>query len=387
MPITTLKLRWKSLIDGLRTRLGLDLPAQLENSLLRLQHARISARIPFLYLAIATVAFAASSGSGGPFSWLYHVALPGFFLTMRLVRGIIWYRRRDQQVSVGKLRKRLRNTVILTIIMGVVGSAWTMDAYYATIEARRVLAPIFLFMITFAGAISMLNLPRAAIGSIVAGLSWPTAIMIASDDISIRAMGLCFGIIAVMMICLVVHQFADTLSNLKMRAELRQLAETDALTGLANRRAFERKFVDLSRENGGEPSVDLVMIDLDGFKRANDDHGHAAGDAILKEVAQRLQQICLGAICISRFGGDEFALMLPPAGDEKYAGEQDDAIRTALGLPYMFDGSIVKVSASLGRAHSPKNGSDLSQLMKYADGQLYRDKFGDAQAGVRYSAA
>ena len=101
-----------------------------------------------------------------------------------------------------------------------------------------------------------------------------------------------------------------------MQHGLRRAANTDALTGLANRAAF-RRILGL-RAASGTPVL-LVLADLDGFKRANDTYGHLAGDAVLVEVAARLRRLAPRAACIARLGGDEFALLFDVAQGERLA--------------------------------------------------------------------
>lgn len=362
----------------LREYLGLAVPEHLESNLLQLQYAQLTARIPFLYFAIATVAFVGAAGDRGPFSWITHVAFPGFFLAIGIARGFVWYRRKKNvdPMPAEKIKKRLFVTAVIALVMSIVGAAWTMHAYNATPEIRRVLCPIFLFMIVFASVICVINQPRVVATVIPTALGWPTVVMVASDDIGLRSVGLCFVVIGIMMVFLAWRQFADTVSGLQLRSELRALADTDGLTGLANRRAFERKFEEISNTDRNHLAFDIVMIDLDGFKQVNDDYGHAAGDFILQEVAQRLRSLCSSASCIARMGGDEFALILQVPDDEGFSAEQDDALRTLLGLPYIFNDNSLRISASVGRARCQKNGYDLQQLLKYADDRLYQDKAG-----------
>jgi diguanylate cyclase len=367
-------LRRNGWLNRLRASMGLDVPKHLESGLLQLQYEQLCARAPFIYLAMATVAFAAASGDGGEFSWLYHVSLPGFFLMIGLPRSIVWYarRKRKQHLAAENLKKRLRNAAILAILSSMVGAYWTMEAYHATAEARQVIAPIFLFLVIFSAVICMINLPRIVIPTVIVGLSWPTLAMTASADTSIRSLGICFAIIAVVMIFLTLRQYSDSLANLQLRADLKKLAETDALTGLENRRAFEQKYCDIMQGNRTNPSVDLVMIDLDGFKKANDQYGHAAGDAILRQVSDRLQILCPDAVCISRIGGDEFVVMQNHLSDEEFGAEQDTAMRKALSLPYIYEGQPITIGASLGRATNARHGTDLQQLLNFADRRLYR---------------
>jgi len=109
---------------------------------------------------------------------------------------------------------------------------------------------------------------------------------------------------------LVAAEAGPILNRLRERERLNVEAETDPLTGLANRRTFNRAL------DQSEPGDALVMIDLDRFKRVNDEHGHAAGDDTLRLLGACLRQVAREGDCIARFGGEEFAVILPSADAE-----------------------------------------------------------------------
>jgi diguanylate cyclase (GGDEF)-like protein len=158
------------------------------------------------------------------------------------------------------------------------------------------------------------------------------------------------------------------------RDRLRHLAEFDGLTGLANRILFEATLARFCRtpENSGGA---LLLIDLDGFKDVNDTLGHAAGDECLKEVAQRLAQICRHAILIARVGGDEFAILLGPAnaGVPSVAGVAARIVR-AMNHSFACHGRLFRIGASVGVAYA--NGCSPSELLRRADMALYAAKAG-----------
>ena len=350
------------------------MPEYIRDELALLQYERIGALVPIIYFAVAMIAIVGASASGGGFDILYHAILPLGFVIMGVVRSVTWYRRKSHMVDVLKIRRYLRSTTIIAMVMSLVGGLWTIDSYYETVEARRVLAPIFIFMIVFAGAVCLTSLPRAAVGMMSTALFLPLLVMILSPDAGISAMGISLLIVTLLLIGLIVNNFAEIVSGLKLRHELRHLADTDALTGLANRRAFANRF-DLGKaEAGEESSLAVVMIDLDGFKRANDQYGHAAGDAVLIEVAERLQMLCTEAQSIARLGGDEFAILFSVTDDRAYYTAQCTAIRKMLSLPYHGDEQAISISASIGLAFYPEHGGNLSSLMHHADGALYREK-------------
>ena len=152
----------------------------------------------------------------------------------------------------------------------------------------------------------------------------------------------------------------------------RYLAETDVMTGLANRSQFQNQLADLSGVTHGAPVTSLLLIDLDGFKQINDTHGHAVGDDCLKEAAARLVACCQGAALVARIGGDEFAVL--PAGDHGVADLDalGQCIVHAVGGPYLRNGQTITLSASVGVALN--TGGSPEDLFRKADIALYAAK-------------
>ncbi len=156
-------------------------------------------------------------------------------------------------------------------------------------------------------------------------------------------------------------------------AHFRELAHTDPLTGLANRRGLRRAL-----RAGDEPRV-LVGIDLDGFKTVNDMRGHDVGDAVLTQVGERLQRNLLDGDLAARLGGDEFAVLM--------RGTADEAMLTAhrllavLGEPYEVDGGSVFLSASLGVAETNDETREPARLGVADTGDIIRD----ADLALRYA--
>lgn len=360
---------------------GCAVPLAIREDLILQQHDRIGALIPVLYFTIATIAIVASAASGGGFDPVYHLILPCGFIAMGTYRCLVWYRRKGQPSDLAKAKRHLRSTTWIAWGLGLIGALWTLDAFYATIEARRVLAPVFIFMLTFSAGICLSSLPRAAIGLMITALAAPTVSMILSSDAGIRAMGISLMIVSWLMTGFIIHNFSQTVRGLKLSSKLQKLAESDALTGLANRRALDSKFEEMAVEQQSNDHIILTMIDLDGFKRANDQYGHPAGDAILIEVAKRLRKICINAQCIARLGGDEFAILSSSMGDTSVNQAQQDAIRAAIRLPYYWEDQQIIVSASMGTATFPENGRTLTELLKDSDKALYAEKSKMRRAG------
>ena len=156
-----------------------------------------------------------------------------------------------------------------------------------------------------------------------------------------------------------------------------ELSSRDPLTGLANRRQFE---LTLAREidrvaRAGEPAL-VLMIDIDHFKRVNDGHGHPVGDIVLKAVANALSECIRPMDTVARFGGEEFALILPNCGPS-YGQAVAERIRAHVGeaaIPIAF-GEVVSVTVSIGGAFAPQWVRSSALLwVERADQQLYLAK-------------
>lgn len=159
------------------------------------------------------------------------------------------------------------------------------------------------------------------------------------------------------------------------QSELFHRATHDALTGLANRALFYdrlRLAIAQSHRSGG--SVAVVNIDMDGLKPINDEHGHRAGDAAIKEVAQRLTQEARETDTVARVGGDEFALVLAPVEGQEGVRHLGERITERIARPFVFEQHQLPLSASLGFALSPNDGDDIEGLIEKADQAMYAVK-------------
>jgi len=166
----------------------------------------------------------------------------------------------------------------------------------------------------------------------------------------------------------------DVTERRRWEQRVSRMAHYDTLTDLPNRATFNDALeaaIQKAAKSGAEVAV--LSLDLDGFKDANDTYGHAVGDALLREVARRLQAAAGGAF-VARLGGDEFAVIVAdtaqPAGAEKVAAR---VLETLSDIIYIGDRKI-PVGASIGAALYPKDGTDAATLMINADLALYQAK-------------
>lgn len=155
-----------------------------------------------------------------------------------------------------------------------------------------------------------------------------------------------------------------------------ELAQTDILTGLPNRAFFLTRLDEMNNQLGvrGLPFA-ILMLDLDRFKNVNDSLGHAAGDALLRQVAQRLRSALRANDVLARLGGDEFAI-IQEAGEDQRVCSTELAARIAklVSEPFLLPGHRVEIGTSIGIAIAPDHGGDQEQLLKKADLALYRSK-------------
>ena len=156
-------------------------------------------------------------------------------------------------------------------------------------------------------------------------------------------------------------------------AHIAYLAEHDALTGLPNRTLLNRKVVTLLEKAAqAGRSLAVAFVDLDNFKLVNDSLGHAAGDELLKVVAQRISAQVRSSGVVSRIGGDEFIVVLEENQDPFH--ERLKAILEGISEPLTIDGVKIRVTCSIGVACSRKHGDTASELFANADMALYRVK-------------
>ena len=180
---------------------------------------------------------------------------------------------------------------------------------------------------------------------------------------------------------------ADVTARKQAEARIEQLATRDALTGLASRALLaERAGQAILAAARARSRIAFLVLDLDRFKLVNEALGHQAGDALLRAVAERLQNALGREATLARLGGDDFVLLEPAGGPEEAAGLASRVLGI-LARPFTIEGRALHVGGSIGIALYPEHGRDLGELLKCADAALYHAKEGGRGTWRLYESA
>jgi diguanylate cyclase (GGDEF)-like protein len=171
-------------------------------------------------------------------------------------------------------------------------------------------------------------------------------------------------------------QAGIAVTNARLFEQVQRMARTDDLTSTLNRRHFfvlaQREF---ARARRYERPLSAVMLDIDHFKQVNDTYGHATGDEVLRQVAQRCRSSIRDVDILGRYGGEEFALLLPDTTlASAKAGLAERLRRTVADEPVITAHGPITVTVSLGVAELQSDTADVDSLLDSADSALYQAK-------------
>ncbi len=188
---------------------------------------------------------------------------------------------------------------------------------------------------------------------------------------------------------------AATIARLQERVQWleRELAQAqynathDELTGLLSRGLLKDRLDQaITQARRQRRQVGLLFLDLDGFKHINDRLGHAIGDKLLQQVAQRLVGCTRDADTVGRVGGDEFMVLMPEVEGERGIADLARKLERRLAKPHLIDGHTLIQTASIGGAVFPKDSADQEGLIRYADTAMYAVKAGNSSMHVLQDA-
>ncbi len=181
------------------------------------------------------------------------------------------------------------------------------------------------------------------------------------------------------LLTVVARYLAGAVEVARLHEELKELAATDPLTGLSNRRSFlDRLTAELARSRRASHALSIALLDLDEFKAINDVHGHGVGDQVLIRVAATLNRSVRASDLAARFGGDEFVLLFP----ETTMAQAEELVGRLRPIEVSMPSGPTKklqLNFSWGIAAWPEDGPALEQLLQVADARLYAKKQGAPQ--------
>jgi diguanylate cyclase (GGDEF)-like protein len=175
---------------------------------------------------------------------------------------------------------------------------------------------------------------------------------------------------------LIAEQMALSLSNMRLRETLQHQSIVDPLTGLFNRRYLDETLRrELARAKREALPLSIIVLDVDHFKRINDEFGHDAGDAVLRSLGSEIKRYVRDSDVACRFGGEEFVLLLPGCDKQTTAQRSKVLLNTirAMDVPRASQ-SIGPITASLGVATFPEDGTEADALIQVADRAMYTAK-------------
>lgn len=350
-----------------------SVPAEIGDALDQLRYDRLRAHIPQLYLALMCIVTTAALAVEAQVPMIARFGIPLILMAACIVRLTVWMRRRHIAVDAVTARQRIRATAIISFILCACCTAWAMTGWFSTASTDRTYFPLFMAMGSLSVAYCLSNIPAAAFGNLAIGLLPSALALLWSGERMDLGAGTSMLIACTFLVQMIVQQQRQLIDILLLQNQMRALASTDSLTGIANRRALYDRLAEAISQSDGERRVAVALIDLDGFKPINDAHGHATGDQLLRQVAQRLAASCGEDALVARLGGDEFALLVPAMAQLSVQRHVDAAL-AAIARPFAVGTRQVLIGASAGIATWPDDGTSVDELIAAADRALYRAK-------------
>jgi diguanylate cyclase (GGDEF)-like protein len=328
-------------------------------------------QIPILYAVLAINTGILCYSIYGSVSASLSLIIPGAFAVLITVRAAIWLARRSIEPAAGRISRYLWSTTLIAAFVSLGLGIWGVILLRSDIGDKP-FVPLFIAFGAIACAYCLSCLPRAAFATIFLSTTPVIGSMLTSGLAIQEAAGLNLLLIFLLILRLIGHQYQYVLDGVITHTLLKDLAYTDPLTNLANRRAFIEHLDEQLSETREETShLSVAMIDLDGFKAINDTYGHTAGDKVLVEAATRIRLVCSDCRMVARLGGDEFAVVVEDADDANRMLGVGQELVSALARPYTVDGSQLHLAASIGLAFHEEGDAVATAIMSRADLALY----------------
>lgn len=359
--------------------------------LARAQFKSFSRQMPLLYGILICNALAITityADVAAPFSTLI---APLAMCAYALQRALWWWRQPTAAATLSdaQIAYYIRRTCRLAVIMTLAFEGWCMWIYPAGNAYAKGNLTFFLGLTEVSTVFCLMTLRAAAMRTAVA-CTLPFALYFSWVDQGqwlAQTIVLCLVSTGMMVVTL---RYNEAFSQLvrsratlrkrqleteKLSEENRRIAFSDPLSGLPNRRELLARLDRLeNRHDLPANTLAVLFIDLDGFKAVNDEHGHQAGDALIRSVCLRLSQHCPPHSTLARVGGDEFAVVIEGPDAESRALALGRALLEEIALPVLVDRHVLQVGGSIGVAANTDVEGRPRELLRRADTAMYHVK-------------
>jgi diguanylate cyclase (GGDEF)-like protein len=371
--------------------------------LTRAQFRTFQRHIPLLYVILVCNTVAITVTAFEPDAILKTLLSPIAISALALYRAVWWLRQGNaNQFDDIQIAMHLRRTCRLAVLMTLTFNAWVIWVFQDAGAFARSNLTFFLALSQVSTVFCLMTLRAAAMRVAVVStvgfalyFSWVEGGQLLPQSLVLCCV--CLGM------AVVTHSFNRSFSEVvesrrtlsirqqeteRLSEENRRIAFSDPLSGLPNRRELLARLDQLDARGDLPPgSLGIVFIDLDGFKQVNDEHGHQAGDELIRIVCHRLRAQCPDNAILARVGGDEFTVLIET--DPAHENAQAVALKLALrllnqmALPVLVDRHVLQISGSIGIAANVEAGVHPRELLRRADLAMYHAKTeGKAQIAI-----
>jgi diguanylate cyclase (GGDEF)-like protein len=365
--------------------------------LIRAQFRAFSKQIPLLYfiLVINTLALIFTFAKFGH-AWI-SVYLPLGLCVFSVVRGIMWWRIGETEVSDADAIRHMKRTNWLAFTLAVGFTAWGLILFSYGDAYAKAQVVFFLALTMISSTFCLMHLRSAVLSVAIAGVVPFSLFFVFADHGHFQAAAVNLALVSIGMIFILMsynRDFANLVASRRslvakqvetqrLSDENLQLANIDSLSGLPNRRALMAKLGQWQVEGPrGGPTTAVVFVDLDGFKEVNDTYGHETGDKLINIVAKIFESVLPRGAMFARLGGDEFAALISSHDAERRAEGFAKAVVRSLYAPIRMGDRTIRVGASVGIACASPGECDAQELFRRADIAMYHVK-ANGKSGVK----
>ena len=356
------------------------------------QFEQVQSQIPSLYgLLIVNAAVLSQTHFHVASSWMT-VYIPGALVLLCMIRAFVWYRFPLVGADAGQAIFQLRRIMVLGGFLAAAYISWSLSLNAYGGEREHAHVAIFIAVTVIGVIFCAMHLPQAAFIIITIVIVPYLVYYLGSGDAIFIVIAFNILLVALMMASVLLKNFQSFKKLISMNGiaadlnrEISNLAHTDILTGLPNRRQFfnelEGRIASCFKDGS---DLSLGVLDLDRFKAVNDSFGHVVGDQLLEAVGERLGGVFNSTGLVARLGGDEFAFVIDVDGPEAEA--LANRACHALAEPFRLGELTVTIGGSCGIAVADGAGLTARSLYDRADYALYKAKSDRRGFATTYSA-